>query len=134
MGLIFTASTDLGTPAHTSRIIVPILKWLDPNISEATIDLVHHIIRKTAHFVGYAILGILIWRAIRAVTDLPSTRPAQPFRLALLCAALYASTDETHQIFVPGREPAVRDVLLDTCGAAAGLAVAWCVSRPRPAK
>ena len=31
-------------------------------------------------------------------------------------ADLYACTDEFHQIFVPGREGAFRDVIIDTCG------------------
>jgi VanZ family protein len=51
--------------------------------------------------------------------------------LPLLLAALNGATDETHQIFVPGREASVRDVLLDTCGAGLGLAVTWRAVRMR---
>jgi VanZ family protein len=51
-----------------------------------------------------------------------------------LFAALYAATDETHQIFVPGRNASVRDVLLDTFGAGLGLAVTWCALRVRKPK
>jgi len=103
-------------------------------MSEESINLVHHCVRKTAHAVEYAILGFLIWRVVQSAPALASHRPARHFRLALLLAALYAVTDETHQIFVPGRDAAVRDVLLDTCGAGLGLAVTWCALRLRKSK
>ena len=35
----------------------------------------------------------------------------------------YAATDEMHQLFVPGRSGQVSDVLLDSAGAIAGLAL-----------
>lgn len=131
MCVIFSASTSLGAPNNTSRFIRPLLLWLDPHISEATINLIHHIIRKTAHAVEYAILGMLLWRVVHSVSSMTIARQ---FRLALLCAALYAASDETHQIFVPNREPQIRDVLLDTCGATAGLALAAGFTRWREGK
>jgi VanZ family protein len=36
--------------------------------------------------------------------------------VAILIALLYATTDEIHQFFVPGRNPAVNDVLIDSLG------------------
>ncbi len=131
MGLIFGASTKLGSPENTSRFVVPFLLWLNPHMSWETIERVHLCVRKTAHAVEYAMLGFLIWRVVHSAAALALHRPAWHFRLALLLAALYAATDETHQIFVPGREAAVRDVLLDTCGAGLGLAVTWCAVRMR---
>jgi VanZ family protein len=134
MSVIFGASTGLGTPAHTSRFIRPFLLWLDPHMSEATIDLVHHCIRKTAHFVEYSILGFLIWRVVHSAAAMASQPFGRRFRFALLLAALYAATDETHQLFVPGRQGAVLDVMLDTCGAGFGLAVTWLIVRWRKSK
>jgi VanZ family protein len=131
MGVIFGASTGMGTPAHTSRFIRPFLLWLNPHMSEETINLIHHCIRKTAHAVEYAILGFLIWRVVHSSPAMDSHPPAGHLRLALLLAALYAATDEMHQLFVPGREAAVRDVLLDTCGAGFGLALTWLTTRGR---
>jgi len=131
MGVIFGASSKLGSPENTSRFIVPFLRWLYPRISWQTIELVHHCVRKTAHAVEYAVLGFFIWRVVHSAAALASRRTAWHYRFSLLLAALYAATDETHQIFVPGRQPAVTDVLLDTCGAALGLAVTWCVLRLR---
>src|ERR1035441_76211 len=123
MVVIFGASTGLGSPEHSSRFVRPFLLWLNPRMSKETIDLVHYCVRKTAHCVEYSILAFLIWRVVHSAAAMALRRPAQHFRLALLLAALYAATDEAHQIFVPGREAAVRDVLLDTCGAGFGLAV-----------
>jgi VanZ family protein len=125
MCVIFGASTDLGSPEHTSLFVRPFLLWLNPHMSEETIERVHYGIRKTAHFVEYAILGFLIWRVVQSAAALSGHGPAWHFRFALLLAALYAASDEAHQIFVPSREAAVRDVLIDTCGAGAGLAVTW---------
>ena len=43
--------------------------------------------------------------------------------LALLCAATVAGIDETIQYFIPDRGPGIKDVLLDTAGALAGIAL-----------
>ena len=134
MGLIFAASTKLGSHQNTSRFIVPFLLWLNPHMSWQTIEQVHLCVRKTAHAVEYAMLGFLIWRVVHSAAALASRPSAWHFGLALLFAAMYAATDETHQIFVPGRQAAVRDVLLDTCGAGLGLAVTWCIVRMRRSK
>ncbi len=103
-------------------------------MSEQTLQAMHHLIRKTAHAVEYAILGVLIWRVVNSIGRLGALSGWRRFRLALLFAAFYAATDETHQKFVPTREPQVRDVLLDTCGATAGLTFAWWVTRRRETK
>ena len=44
---------------------------------------------------------------------------------AWLVATLYAMTDEWHQSFVPGRGPAIHDVILDSSGALLGALAAW---------
>ncbi|MFR1872919.1 MAG: VanZ family protein [Coprococcus sp.] len=38
----------------------------------------------------------------------------------MLSAALYAVTDEIHQLFVPGRSGQITDVILDSCGGLIG--------------
>jgi VanZ family protein len=90
-------------------------------MSEETFERCHYIVRKTAHFLEYAVLGMLAWRTFRNDRAFRSYTAAHQFWLALLVAAFYASTDEFHQKFVPTREPAIQDVVLDTCGAGAGL-------------
>jgi VanZ family protein len=67
------------------------------------------VLRKIAHFLEYAILGVLLLRALG--------RP----ELAVAAGAAYAATDELHQHFVAGRHAAVRDVAIDAAGVLAGV-------------
>jgi VanZ family protein len=129
-------STHLFTSENTSHIIVPVLHWLLPHASQATLELLHHYIRKSAHFTEYFILSLLILRGIRAGRKEAHLAWAA---ITLLAVAAYASLDEYHQSFVPGRTPAVTDVLIDTTGGAvaqfvAGLALLVAASRQRAAR
>jgi VanZ family protein len=134
MAVIFSASTSLGAPKHTSRFIRPFLLWLNPRMSEETIEEVHHVIRKCAHVCEYAMLGFLVWRVVHLDSAFSTVGAARQYWLAILFCALYAASDEFHQSFVPTREPAVLDVLLDTCGAGLGLLMTWSVRRLRKAR
>jgi VanZ family protein len=133
MAVIFSASTRLGAPANTSYFFRPLMHWLFPAMSEEKIERIHYIVRKTAHFVEYALLGVLAWRAIHFDPAFGSFSPRRQYWFALLLCMLYASTDEFHQSFVPTRQPAVHDVLLDTCGAGFGLLSILGVHKLRPA-
>jgi VanZ family protein len=114
-------STGAFTSDNTGRIIIPALHWLFPSIRPHTLELIHHIIRKCAHFTEYFILSLLILRGIRAGRH--GTKLAWAV-LAIVIVAGYASLDEFHQSFVPGRTAAVTDVLIDTTGGAAAQAIA----------
>jgi len=76
------------------------------------------ILRKLAHLTEYAILSALLCRALR--------RPGA----AIAVAALYAASDEIHQMFVEGRHGALLDVGIDTLGAIAGV-ILWQALRGR---
>ncbi|MFN0155507.1 MAG: VanZ family protein [Gaiella sp.] len=69
------------------------------------------LLRKGAHVVEFAILGALLLRAAR--------RPV----VAVLLGVAYAVSDEIHQHFVPGRQGTPLDVLIDTAGVVAGVAL-----------
>jgi VanZ family protein len=132
MAVIFGASGDQTSFQHSSRIIGPLLHWLFPNISAETTDEIVTAVRKCAHLTEYAALAALVWRARRK----PGWRDGRPWQWsqageALWAAAFYAATDEFHQTFVPSREGCLRDVLIDTAGAAAGLLVIWILGRWR---
>ncbi len=132
MLLVFSASTDLMSAPHTSRFIGPFMRWLIPGISQDAIGLAQLTIRKTGHLTEYALLALLLWRALRQPMPGDSRPWAWPeARQALLVATLYAATDELHQAFVPSRESAVADVLLDSLGAALGLGLLWILGRIR---
>jgi VanZ family protein len=70
------------------------------------------ILRKGAHITEYAILGLLLMRALE--------REA----LALAAGIAYAATDEFHQHFVRGRHAAPVDVAIDAIGVCIGI-LAW---------
>lgn len=115
-------STAAFSAEHTSRFLLPALRWLFPDASPETLALMHLGIRKASHFVEYFILGLLLFRAIRG------DRMGWTLRWALLAVALaagYALVDEVHQLFVVGRGGSAWDVLLDAAGAAVAQAGLW---------
>jgi VanZ family protein len=75
------------------------------------------LIKKTAHVVEYAILAVLLYRAmINSGVD-----KKKALIISIVIASLYGLTDEFHQSFTPGREPKIRDVFIDTIGGALGV-------------
>lgn len=126
---ISVMSTDGFSAEHTSRIIEPFLRWLIPTISADTLELVHHVIRKSAHFTEYFVFFMLLYHGIRA-TRRTSRRWHWSWALmAWLIAALYSVIDEVHQIFVPSRGPSAWDSLLDSTGALFALLVLFLLYR-----
>ena len=133
LGVIFVGSTDLMSAEHTSRFIVPILLWLKPGMAPHTIRSILFAIRKCAHVTEYAILALLLWRALRSGTAL-SVKMSMLFGAVLLGCAVFAASDEFHQSFVKSRTPSVRDVLLDIVGALIGLLIGMSFAHRRPRK
>jgi VanZ family protein len=128
MAVIFSASSDRMSFQHSSRIIGPLVHWLLPHLSEQCIESIVFAVRKLAHLTEYAILGLLLWRALRK----PARNKPQPWEWrtaahTVLLVMLYAATDEFHQAFVPSRQASVWDVLLDTAGAIFALLLVWAV-------
>jgi VanZ family protein len=86
---------------------------------------------KTAHFIAYAILGVLVIRAVSGARWSGCTAAAGWTAWAVTAA--YGGSDEWHQFFVPGRTPSVLDVAADAAGAALGVLAVVGVARARPA-
>ena len=129
MALIFFLSAQSGADSGSMSggitgmivgMIEAIFPWLDIQP-----ELFHTLIRKSAHFFAYFVLGILTLNALCR----SGTNAKRAYFLAFTISVLYAASDEFHQSFVPGRGPAIRDVLIDSAGAAAGLFVWWLVTR-----
>jgi VanZ family protein len=132
MTLIFSASSDSHSYEHSSLFVEPFLHWLFPQMPEAQVQEIHHFVRKCAHLNEYAVLALLLWRAVRR----PVKNDLRPWGwpeagLALAIVFLYAASDEFHQIFVPMRTALVSDVFIDTAGGAAGLLALWIFGRWR---
>jgi VanZ family protein len=132
MFFIFGASADTHSAEHSSRILGPLLRWLLPKLSAEQVGLAVLLVRKGAHFGVYAVLALLLWRALhKPVAGDPRPWDWGVARRTMLLVALYAASDELHQTFVPTRQGAVGDVLLDTVGGLAGLCAVWLVFRWR---
>jgi len=120
--VISAFSTEWFSGERTGSFIIPLLAVLLPHATHAQLVAIHHAIRKSAHVVEYLVLGLLLFRALHV--------PGRPLRraaaIALGLAAAYSGVDELHQVFVPGRGPAVTDCLIDTGGAAVAQAIAVC--------
>ena len=120
--LIFAFSTGAFSSENTGHIIIPILRWIFPGASSESLAAMHHFLRKCGHFTEYFVLSLLIMRGIRG--------GHQELRFAWILAAItlvagYATLDEFHQSFVPGRGGLeLDDVLLDTLGGAAAQVIA----------
>lgn len=124
MGVIFLFSTDAFSGSQTSRFIGPILKWFAPDITDDSIALVQLVVRKIAHVVEYAILSILICRAL--AKRLAKPLPLQLLGQAVLLSVAYAAFDEWHQSWTVERQGSPIDVGIDSAGAILGAAFfAW---------
>ena len=81
---------------------------------DAYVERVEYPIRKSAHASEYAVLALLVFGALRLKGFLR-------FLVSWSVAAVYAVTDELHQLFVPGRAGTLFDVGVDCLGALTGL-------------
>jgi VanZ family protein len=130
MGVIFSASSDAKSFGRSSRIIAPLVRFFFPRLQTATVDQVVFLVRKCAHLTEYAVMALLCWRALRK----PARGTPRPWqwreaRMAFLLVALYAASDEFHQLFVPSRQALVIDVMIDTTGGIVGLLLLWGAGR-----
>ncbi len=74
-------------------------------------------LRKIAHFTEFCALGM----CLRWLFGMLLRSKLRPVLLPLGTAFLTACIDETIQMFVPGRGPGIKDVGIDTMGAAVGI-------------
>ena len=111
MIFIFVMSSfDATSSSNQSNFIVDIITSI---INIKDIGLLSLIIRKLAHFIEYFILGILVINFI--------TRYHKKIIIAILLCIIYATSDEIHQIFVPGRSCQIIDIMIDSLGSIMGI-------------
>ncbi|SDE72355.1 VanZ family protein [Terriglobus roseus] len=120
IAVICGESTNTMGAVHTSIWLSELAAWAGhPN---GAIWLINHILRKSGHFTGYGLLGVFFargWYSVlrRRIVASWSTLRMRAAMFGILSAAVVASADEIHQIFLPTRGASVWDVLLDTSGA-----------------
>lgn len=121
IGVIFLASSTAGSMSNTSRFVRPFLIWLFPNAPEDLITVYHGYVRKSAHFIEYAILAFFASRSFwgSAQEILSRFWYVAAFAVVLVVASL----DEFNQSFSSIRTGTYADVVLDCLGGLAMILV-----------
>lgn len=83
------------------------------------VDYVNYLLRKSAHVSLYTVLGILVVSTVY-LSDKIKNR-IYIYLTSLFICVFYASTDEFHQLFVPGRSGEIKDIMIDSVGVIFGL-------------
>lgn len=127
MGIIFSFSAKEATASsHTSSQIVDAIVRIVEQLFHHSIakgsdsyELLHTCIRKLGHLSEYMALGFCLMLPF-SVIGLRSVRLVCACELT---AALYACSDEFHQLFVKGRDGNLTDVAIDSTGALIGISI-----------
>lgn len=81
-------------------------------LDTASVSLAESLIRNLAHGFVFFVLGLFVSYAFETV----NIREFINAGLAILVSAIYAVSDELHQVFVPGRAGQLTDFLIDLLG------------------
>ena len=114
--VIWTLGGDDFSLTETSLMISPWIEWILGDIDGRTKWKIFLAIRKSAHFVEYAILALLTFRA--ALISAPRNKLATAGWIALFLVTTLATADEARQAFSTARSGSPYDVLIDLTGGA----------------
>lgn len=113
MGIIFFMSNQPSDISNShSTLVIKLLNIIGIDVNSTFGDMADFVVRKAAHFTEYMILAYLIFN----VLEFYCSSRKKIVLFSILFVFIYASSDEIHQYFIPGRECALRDVLIDTAG------------------
>ena len=96
---------------------IPSIQQKEENQREEVIDIIESVIRKIAHFSIYTLVGFLLMSLMGTY----KIKEINQIGTSLIIGVIYASTDEIHQAFIPGRGPQITDVMLDSLGVLTGI-------------
>lgn len=111
----FSAQTRAESNELSKSIAERILAMVQTVYPNITLGELNHFLRKLAHFTLYFILGCSLTGVFGRQRRIP------PAMAAFLMGASFAALDEAHQFFSDGRAASVQDIILDSCGVAAGI-------------
>ena len=125
MIFIFILSSQTANESNglSTAVTEKIVKVIEKAVPQNSIDIrtFNNVVRKNAHFFIFLILGILVSIALK---DSGYSRKKR-LVLAIIICFLYAVSDELHQMLVPGRGAQLKDVVIDSAGAIAGIALSF---------
>ena len=96
---------------------IPAIYTIDSKYLIQIASIMNFFVRKTAHFMLYAILAVLMYNLASCYI----TKRINAVCISSLICLLYAVSDEIHQVYVPGRAGQIKDVLIDFSGSALAL-------------
>ena len=110
-----TANKSQSTSDKVASGIVDIVETVTKNEikkdkRESIIENTRFLVRKTAHFTLYFVLGIIVYLLFT------SYGVKKIVFYSIIFCFLYACGDEIHQLFLDGRTAKILDVCIDTCG------------------
>jgi VanZ family protein len=131
LGVIRAESTDAASAANTGDLLHSVIAVVAPHVQPEFIEQMNAVLRKTGHFLGYAVLSALVLLALRNTNrDRLRNLLRRPWGtclhdfwrwewalLGIFLTAFTAALDEFHQTLIPSRTGRWQDVVLDTCGA-----------------
>ena len=117
--MIFGFSSQNGEESGnlSGRITKFVIKQLPIEDTEQSLKKTESVIRKIAHFSIYTLVGFLLMSFVSTYHLEENKR----IEISLLVGILYATTDEIHQKFVPGRSCQITDVIIDSMGVLLGI-------------
>lgn len=119
MILIFYMSNQ---PADISNkqsdLIIKLFYYMGIDLNSALGEITSFVIRKAAHFTEYFILYCLTINVLKFYFNI---KKAAIYSLLIVLG--YAISDEIHQYFIPGRDMAIRDVIIDFSGGILGFII-----------
>lgn len=119
-----SSGISLKVAKAVARMIYPSYEELSEAGREALLEPVHYFVRKAAHFTEFALLGFFLALHIKTVLDYRAVfRRLYCFSLAFISGALYAISDEFHQLFVSARSANITDIWIDSAGVAIGATI-----------
>lgn len=134
MGVIFSfsakpadASSEMSmtTGRFIGHLIIKDFEKQPQERQDAFAEKIEHGVRKTAHVLEYALLGILI---VQVFLSFQKTKGIH--MVIYFCMGVgYAVTDEMHQLFVPGRSGQIGDVMIDSTGVLLGVLFSYGIYR-----
>ena len=118
-GITFSSSVHGVDSGYSSMRIAMVVQSILP----IDAGMLNFLVRKTAHFVVYFVLGFCFFNY--AKFEIKQKKPL--FFLSWGFASVFGVFDEIHQYFVPGRVCAISDMLINSAGALAGVTCAMLV-------
>jgi VanZ family protein len=126
LGVMYYFSTDVFSGENTRSLIEVILGWFVPEPATRMVNRFNFYVRKAGHFVEYAMLAMLLFRAFRA--DSPKKWKLAWAVYSMTVVICWSLVDEFHQTLTWRRGGSLYDSALDSAGGLFGVLLIGVIS------